>query len=213
MRERERVYRERIEADDAFIERLLTSALPSALAKRVRAGQTQWTENVPTGAVLALAIDDQHGAGAEELPALLSEAFETVREEAAERGLEACVLRPRGVLVAAASSEAVPGDIARLADLAIALETGDVGRTLRGGLHAGPFVAGLVGGSGVRFDLWGEGVDTAEAVADRAAGGAILVSPTAHGLLNGDFHLDSHGVGEVAGKGRMRLHTLRGRAT
>src|SRR5690606_30885827 len=77
-------------------------------------------------------------------------------------------------------------------------------------LHSGPLLAGVIGEAGVRYEAWGEGPDTAEALTVHAAAGAALVSPTTYALLRDRFVFDVKGVAEVAGRGQMKLYRLAG---
>ena len=77
----------------------------------------------------------------------------------------------------------------------------------------GPVVAAIVGGQRPRFDVWGEAVETAGLLAAQADPGTVLVSPTARTLLSDPARLQSVGVAEVPGRGRMKLHSLRPHTT
>jgi class 3 adenylate cyclase len=57
------------------------------------------------------------------------------------------------------------------------------GLDLTVGIHTGPVTVGMTGGTRLVYDVWGETVTEAHAVARRAANGEILVTDTTRALL------------------------------
>jgi class 3 adenylate cyclase len=76
------------------------------------------------------------------------------------------------------------------------------------GIHTGPAVAAVIGDERLRFDLWGDAVETATRLASAAEPGRILVSPAARSRLAEDFVMEPGRVVEVAGLGQIRPHVL-----
>lgn len=81
-----------------------------------------------------------------------------------------------------ASRDATAAALELRAEIAMLLEKHHLGAGI--GIHAGPLVEGLLGGSGVRFyDVIGDTVNTAKRIEGAASAGEILVSEAAAGDL------------------------------
>jgi CheY-like chemotaxis protein/signal transduction histidine kinase len=218
LREHTSLLRERIKEDEALLDRLMGQAFPSAAAERMSAG-ADYRETVSQASVLILRLDPGDASGdsdPERYLARLSELCAAGGAEAAARGMDAYATQRDGFVVAVAGTPDAPGDPQELGDLALSLMgTGEDGRGWRprGALHMGPVVAAIVGGQRPRFDVWGEAVETAGLLAAQADPGTVLVSPTARTLLSDPARLQSVGVAEVPGRGRMKLHSLRPHTT
>ena len=216
LRARERTYRRRIEADAETIDQLLLSAFPTAVAERVRRGESGILDTIPTTTVLHCAADRaRFGSGAiPEYVTLLSEWFSEFTALAEEREIDVCLGRRDG-FVAAAWHDDDRESATSIAELALAFQTtlghsGPESTSLfRLGLHTGPTVSAVIGRDRPRFDLWGEAVLTAEALAAGADPGRILVSPATSVLLRDRFSLETGRVVEIGGLGQMRPHVLR----
>ena len=220
LRERERLYRRRIEADAETIDRLLRAAYPADLADRVRRGEHGIVDPVPQAAVLCCQVDAVDPAAARRVPeyiTLLSHWLGIFEALADERASDACLALRQGFLANARSDGSEDGDAeARIADLALSFldearrpEPGFETR-LRLGVHLGPVVAGVIGTRRLRYDLWGEAVETALSLASGAEPGQILVSPAASGRLRGRFALTPGRVVEIRGLGQLRPSVLTG---
>lgn len=219
MRERERVFRERAEADEAFIEELLSSAFPEGVADRVRAGDGDLADVVPEATVLACRI---RGLSTPSSSRELGHRIQELREicgavEALTRahGVETCIWRSDGFLAVAGAPTALEDHVDRALTLARKLQgekdrlPGVDGRPLRMalGVHTGPVVAAALGGDRLRYEIWGDGVKTAEALADGSPDGALVVSPTVQGRLKDRFSFQPQKVQDIAGV-QMRTYLL-----
>ena len=219
LREHGRLLEERVREDGALLERILGDAFPPAASATLSAGGT-YCQVIPQVAVLVCRLDPRDappgsGAPAEQLAAF-SALCAAGEAQASALGMEAHASHRDAFVVAVAGSDDAPGEPAALADLALALldpiaspGSGDGAWPVRAALHQGAAVAGVVGERRPRFDVWGEAVDTALALATQAEPGSALVSPTAQSLLDGSTPLEAVGVREVPGRGRMRLQALR----
>jgi len=219
MRERERIYRERVEADEAFIEELLSSAFPDGVVERVRAGNGDLADVVPEATVLAcrirgLSAPSSTGDLRERLRGL-KEVCVAVETLARNHGVETCIWRADGFLAVAGAPVALEDHLDRAAELGRAFQTEGAGLTgpdgtplrLSLGLHTGPVVAAALGGERLRYEVWGDGVKTAEAVADSAPDGALVASPTVYGRLKERFSFEAQQVRDIAGV-QMRTYLL-----
>lgn len=219
LRDHGRLLEERVREDGALLERILGDAFPPAAAATVSAGGT-YRQAIPQMAVLVCRLDPRDAPAGGGTPAEQLARFGALcargEAEATARGMEAHVSHRDAFVVAVAGSDDAPGEPAALADLALALldpiaapGPGGGAWPVRAALHQGSAVAGVVGERRPRFDVWGEAVDTALALATQAEPGSALVSPTAQSLLNSATPLEAVGVREVPGRGRMRLQALR----
>lgn len=217
LRTRERLLSERLAADQALIDGLVTRGIPVSMAARARAGAETVVETWPAAAALYIVLDSvPFGAGAmDEYVAFLADAMEHFEDAATTvDGIGALVAGRTGLVAATLGDDDEPPSTTRLAELArtffdgLAAHDPEAPSMFRGGLHAGPVIGSLFASPRPRFDLWGEAVDTARSVAELADPGAVFVTPPARSLLEETIALDNVGVREVGARGSMRLHRL-----
>ncbi|MCL7927505.1 MAG: response regulator [marine benthic group bacterium] len=222
LRERERALRARIEADSETIDRLLRSTFPTGIAERIRGGETGIVEPIARATVL-VCLPDGRGFGtgnrlSNDIGRLAGwfEIFDTLCRE---HGAYLCSGGRHGFLAAANRPEGSAGDedAVTMADLAITFrdtlqsQTDESGPPFRFGLHSGPALGAVIGRDRLRFDLWGESVDTARHLASSAEPGTVIVSPGASALLKDRYRLDPGRVTEIHGLGQMRPFILQDR--
>jgi adenylate cyclase len=75
----------------------------------------------------------------------------------------------------------------------------------RRGIHIGPVVAGITGRRRFQFDLWGDTVNVAARICDRATPGSVAVAASAWPLIRGRYRGRSLGDVELKGKGPVEL--------
>ncbi|HOG04040.1 MAG TPA: adenylate/guanylate cyclase domain-containing protein, partial [Accumulibacter sp.] len=63
------------------------------------------------------------------------------------------------------------------------------------------------------YDLWGDTVNIAARMESQGVSGGIQISEATRALLPTDFVCEDRGEIAVKGKGAMRVHILKGRAT
>ncbi|MEJ2678137.1 MAG: response regulator [Gemmatimonadota bacterium] len=213
MRERERIYRENAEASEAAIEQLLLASFPGPIAARVRSGESDITQSFAETTALWCSLAGAPGGDVAEGVGRVRALVALAEELAGELGIETCLVRHDGFTAVAAAP--TPRDdhaevIARFAlELLARVEGGDdPSWGLRLGLHTGPGTGAVIGGGRLRYEVWGDAVDTAQALAGLGRPGAVLVSPTSHSLLRERFAFDKRGVIDVPGKGQMRTYVL-----
>ncbi len=214
LRSREHAYRRRVEVDGALIERLLQGAFPGTVRERVREGTVEIRYRYPQATVVRAVYPAEHrpSSGPDGLDRIESvqAVARTVEELAADHGVETLLWRPDGFVAVFASDDGEqPGAGAPdPAGAAFALQVRDRIGGVAVGIHTGPVVAGVVGHIRPRFEVWGEGVDAADALADHAPGGSILVTPAVRSALDGGYTTEARGVKEIRGRGQMRIFTL-----
>jgi len=222
LRERERALRARIDADTETIDRLLQSTFPAEIAERIRAGETGIIETIPRATVLVCRPEGPgFGSGSRLSDEIgrLATSFELFDSLSDRHGAYLCSAGRQGFLAAARRPDGSTGqeDATTIADLALsfreALGSRDEETTprFRIGLHSGPAVAAVIGRDRLRFDLWGEAVDTARHLAMSADPDHVVVSPAASALLKDRYRLEPGRVTEIHGLGQMRPFLLRER--
>jgi adenylate cyclase len=82
---------------------------------------------------------------------------------------------------------------------------------VRIGIASGPVVAGVVGTRKFFYDVWGDAVNTASRMESTGEAGKIQVAPASYERLKDSFDLESRGISEIRGKGRMQTWFLLGR--
>ncbi len=214
MRRREDAYRKRIAADYDLLDRLLRGTFADVVLERVLAGDLDICHSWANAAVVACRLPADlrpvPGADAPERVAGLREILSRFEEVARTHEVDAVVWRPDGfVAVVAGTGDArdAAADAARLALATVAALDGVAARLA---LHSGDVVGGVVGRDRPRFELWGEAVDAAAALAATASPGSVLVTPAAHALVRERFRLEPRGVVNVPGSGQTRVHALAG---
>ncbi len=80
---------------------------------------------------------------------------------------------------------------------------------VRVGLHQGPVVAGIVGRRKFHYDLWGDTVNVAARITERAGAGGICMSDTTWRQVQNAFPGKNLGPGEIKGKGAIELVEVR----
>jgi adenylate cyclase len=214
---REVAYRKRIAADHDLLERLIHGSFPPPLVDRIRAGALEVEESWCPAAVLRCRFPDELRPGAG--PAAVERIQEVRRllarfeEVARTHGLEAVIGRPDGFLavVAADASENDNGRRDAAAGAArLALDTAAAwqGVAARFAVHVGDVVGGVIGVDRPRFEIWGEAVETVEALVGQSPPRSIYVTPVTNGLLGERFATEARGVIDVAGTGAIRVHAL-----
>jgi adenylate cyclase len=214
---REAAYRKRIAADHDLLERLIHGSFPPPLVDRIRAGALAVEESWCPAAVLRCRFPDELRPGGG--PAAMERIHEVrhllarFEEVARTHGLEAVIGRPDGFLAVVATDGGEDDDgrqdaAAGAARLALDTAAAWDGVAARFALHVGDVVGGVIGVDRPRFEVWGEAVETVEALVGQSPPGSIYVTPVANGLLGERFTTEARGVIEVAGTGAIRVHAL-----
>ncbi|MSP52348.1 MAG: adenylate/guanylate cyclase domain-containing protein [Alphaproteobacteria bacterium] len=76
---------------------------------------------------------------------------------------------------------------------------------IRVGIHSGSVVAGVIGRGQFLFDLWGDAVNCAARICDKAAPGTVLLSGSSSMRVRSNFRGKSLGEVELKGKGKIEL--------
>lgn len=76
---------------------------------------------------------------------------------------------------------------------------------VRVGIHLGPVVAGITGKQRFQFDLWGDTVNVAARICDKAAPGSVVVSAPSWPPIRSLYRGRSMGPVDLKGKGALEL--------
>jgi adenylate cyclase len=208
LRARERSHAGQVHALNERLQRLAHAAFPADVAVRVLRGEAGIVDSVPAATVAACVLPRQHRAGsATELLQRLEEAAAAVCGAADERGVHTVVMRQYGAVLALGFPRTAEGHAGEAVDLV--LEVLQRVPHCAAGVHTGSVAGGVVGVSRPYYNLWGEAVDTAEALAQASPAGGALLSPSTQALVRDRYVLAAGAVMEVPGHGHMRSYLLR----
>ena len=84
-----------------------------------------------------------------------------------------------------------------------------LGWEVRVGVHVGPVVAGVVGQERYQFDIWGDTVNVASRMADKATPGSVAVTKHVWEQASPNFEAELLGELEVKGKGTIGVYGIR----
>jgi len=79
---------------------------------------------------------------------------------------------------------------------------------VRVGVHAGPVVAGVVGQERYQFDIWGDTVNVASRMSDKATPGRVAVTKDVWERVSTLFESEPLGDMDVKGKGTIAVFGL-----
>ncbi len=188
---------------------ILRTLLPSAIADAVVEGDRRLVETVPHASVVVFVVDGLtelfRGRDAEANRALMNSIVEAADDLADDDGLErikvmgdtyyaVCGVEtpyldhgPR----AARFAVQIRDEIRRLSD------EDSLDLDISAGIHAGPITVGLIGDARLIYDLWGDTVEQAYALARVGGRGDILVSEDVRDRLPGGDELVLFDSGET----------------
>jgi class 3 adenylate cyclase len=205
-------------------ERLLLNILPALIAARLREGEGVIADRFDELSVLfADVVDFTSWASAAEPTAVvgvLNEIFSLFDRLADRHGLEKIKTIGDAYMVAGGIDPDRPGDVARVAAMAVEmLDAIAAWRAARGldlhiriGLHSGPAVAGVIGLRKFSYDVWGDTVNLASRLEASGVPDGIQVTADTAARLRETFSFERRGVVELKGKGPIETWLLVGRA-
>jgi len=199
---------------------LLTNAIPTSIAARLKHGEQRIAESYPDTTVLFGDLAGFTPWARETDPArvvaFLDELFTRFDGLAAECGVEKIKTIGDAYMAVAGAPEprtdhaSAAMALARgmLTALAEARTRLDVPLELRVGLASGPVVGGVIGQRRILFDLWGDTVNIASRMESSGIPGRIQVAPSTRDLLRDSWSFEEREPLEVKGLGRMTRYLL-----
>ena len=220
LRQRERLYLDRLDAEKRRAEALLDNILPQAIAARLAHGERTIADRIDPVTVLFADIVGFTKIAARLSPVRLVadldrlvSAFDSL---AVELGVEKiktvgdAYLAVAGAPIPRANHADAAAEFAlRMAETAAVLAP-DLGADyrLRIGLHSGPVLAGVIGRRKFSYDVWGDTVNVASRLQQQSAPATITLSAATAAALTGAFCTEPLGEVELRGRGRFATFRL-----
>ena len=210
----------RLDESELFVERILRSSFPAAIADRIRSGETEIVESY--GDVTVLWCDVESAArdrtrDPSQVAGRMRRLLEALDRVAEEHELGTVVQAGDGVVLAGGVPIPAEDHAHRVAAAALALRDGlrsdpSFDAPIRVGMDSGEVTGGVLGGERLGYRLWGDPVDLARSLGRQAETGQVMVSPSAYRLLKDGWAFAVLGVQEIPGRGQMRTYVLEGPA-
>jgi adenylate cyclase len=214
LKARESYFRGQLADRDAIVERVLLGALPRAVAARMRSNDALLVD-AAEASVLWCDLDRLlHGEARTDAGTAadrMRRAVNILHRAAAQHDVEVVTLHGAGLLLAAGLPTPCADHVHRIAaaahEAAAALRAEHDLEALRFGLHTGSASGTVLGAERLAYHVWGDAVDVARRLEQRAEAGTAHVSPAAHAALREHYRFAARGVLDIAGR-QMRTYTL-----
>jgi class 3 adenylate cyclase len=205
-------------------EELLLNVLPATIAGRLKGTSGTIADGFASVTVMFADIVGfttlSSRLSPERVVELLNELFCTFDDLAGGLGLEKIKTIGDCYMIVGGLPEPRPDHAEAVADMALAMLAAvhsmreHIGEPIdvRIGLHTGPVVAGVIGKRKFIYDVWGDTVNVASRMESHGVPGAIQLTATARGLLDGKYRMTPRGTIDVKGKGTMETWLLEGPA-
>lgn len=211
-----------MQVQETLLDRLFDNRFPPEISQRLRRGETAIAERYNEMSVLAIHLSGLaiNAPGADPQAALeqLRGARAWLRALARETGVEAIVFCDLEAIALPglhpASEDSASDDAAFAVRILEALpEAGErLGARLSVtmGLHTGAVTAGVAGEESLAYELWGETVGIARALAARAPADVLQLSAAAKARISCDQPLEDRGVVDLGEGRQLRTFVLGG---
>ncbi len=207
-------------AAEARVEELLTNAIPSTIAIRLRRGERRIADAYPATTILFADIVGftpwAQATAPDRVVAVLDDIFSAFDQLTEACGLEK--IRTLGDGYMAVAGAPVPRDDHASAALGLARSMIvcmheqrirlNVDLQIRIGLASGPVVGGVIGERRLLFDLWGDAVNLASRMESSGVPGRIQLSAVTRSLLGEPLDGETREV-DVKGFGRQTTFLVR----
>lgn len=214
------IERESIRQRDEARTAVLNSVLPAHIAQRLLAGERKIGERVESVTILFADVVGFTQMSAsmepEQLVDLLEDLFTKMDHIALEYGCERIKTIGDSYMAACGLADATSDHVERICRTALAFldqmrALPLLPHQLRIGIHTGPVVAGVMSGSKLSYDIWGDTVNVASRMENHSAPGRILCSTDVANALRLDpsMHLEKREPLDIRGKGLMTTYWLR----
>jgi adenylate cyclase len=207
-------------AAEARVDELLTNAIPSVIAKRLRHGERRIADAYPATTVLFADLVGftpwAQGTRPDRVVATLDGIFSEFDRLTEVGGLEKIRTIGDGYMAVAGApvprldhaAAAVTVARAMMTSMADLRTTLGVDLRIRIGIASGPVVGGVIGQRRLLFDLWGDAVNLASRMESSGVPGRIQISAETRALLGDLADVESREM-EVKGFGHQTTYLIR----
>jgi class 3 adenylate cyclase len=204
---------------EARSEELLTNAIPSSIATRLKHGEERIAESYPSTTIVFADIVGftpwAQRTDPARVVALLDDLFSRFDTVAAAHGIEKIKTVGDAYMAAAGAPQAradhanaaVEFGRAILAEVDGWRTANDLALQVRVGMASGAVVGGVIGHRRITFDLWGDTVNTAARMESSGVPGRIHLAESTRDLLGDRYAFEARRV-EVKGLGTMTTYLL-----
>lgn len=201
-------------------EELLGSILPRSIIARLAKGESRIANRIRNASILFSDLVGFTTFSAQRQPnevvQALTDIFSIFDELTRRHGLEKIKTIGDAYMVVGGLTNGDTDHALRAADLALDMANAVAnneriewtGFRIRIGLHVGPIVAGLLGGTKSTYDVWGDTINTASRFENASLPGRINVSPAFAEVVETHFDLEPRGKIVLAGKGETEAYFL-----
>ncbi|MDQ2933374.1 MAG: adenylate/guanylate cyclase domain-containing protein [Chloroflexota bacterium] len=205
-------------AAQARSDELLTNAIPSSIAERLKHGEQRIAERYPETTVLFSDIVGftpwAQRTDPDRVVALLDELFTRFDELAVEHGVEKIKTIGDSYMAVAGAPNPRPDHAEAALGMGRAMLTAFADwraanaseLEMRIGLASGSVVAGVIGQKRILFDLWGDTVNLASRMESSGVPGRIQVAPSTWQLLRDGADFEQREPMEIKGLGPMATY-------
>jgi class 3 adenylate cyclase len=209
-----------IEEEKAKSEKLLLNILPSAIADRLKSGETTISDYFEKVAILFADIvgftNYCCGRDSKEIVELLNEIFYAFDKKTEELGLEKIKTIGDGYMVLGGGLKSNHDDLLKTIDLGdyMIQFMSDYSRrtnsklSIRVGIHIGSVTAGVIGKTKFAFDIWGDTVNTASRMESSGIPMEIHITEDVANYLTDKKRCHYRGDIEIKGKGKMKTYII-----
>jgi adenylate cyclase len=216
--------------EQAQSERLLLNILPAPIAQRLKASGDTIADGYANVTVMFADIKDFTSLSGDQPPIVIVESLNRVFSHfdglAEKYALEKIKTIGDAYMVAGGLIERAPASAAAegfayththamlsmALDMLAYMETvppiGNTRLKLHIGLCTGPVVAGVIGIKKFIYDLWGDTVNLASRVTDKAGAGSVLVDVRTYACMNALYEFEGPITLDVRGKGEVHAYKL-----
>ena len=206
-------------AAEARVDELLTNAIPSTIAARLRRGERRIADSHPATSVVFADIVGftpwAQRTPPDEVVALLDDLFTRFDDLAARHGLEKIKTIGDSYMAVAGAPDprsdhaTVAVDFARgmIQSVSDRRSEGDVDLEVRIGIASGGVVGGVIGRQRLLFDLWGDTVNLASRMESSGVPGRIHIAESTRELLGESSEFERREV-DVKGLGRLTTYLV-----
>ena len=207
-------------AAEARVDELLTNAIPTAIATRLRHGERRIADAYPATTILFADIVGftpwAQGTRPDRVVAVLDGIFSAFDELTESTGLEKIRTIGDGYMAVAGAPLPRPDHAAAALTLARAMIVGmadlrirfDADLQIRIGIASGPVVGGVIGQRRLLFDIWGDAVNLASRMESSGVSGRIQISAATRSLLGDLVDAEAREI-DIKGFGRQTTYLVR----